>query len=63
MKKTLIILANLRTISVLFISCNSKPDTPTPRPDPEDSSYVFPTDRWVGGDISLLPSYEAVNTP
>ncbi len=65
MKKTLIILANLLTISVLFISCNNhnQPDTPTPTPDPEDSSYVFPTDRWVGGDISLLPSYEAVNTP
>ena len=63
MKKTLIILANLLTISVLFISCNNQPDTPTPEPEPEDSSYVFPTDRWVGGDISLLPSYEAVNTP
>ena len=48
--------------TMLLVSC--KPDGPTPPdPKPEDSSFVYPTDRWVGGDISLLPSYEAVNTP
>ena len=50
------------------------PDGPTPV-DPKDTTqvpvdttqsdpaFVFPQDRWVGGDISLLPSYEAVKTP
>ena len=57
----------LLPLTVALTACH--PDGPTP-PDPKpidtptvDTSFVYPTDRWVGGDISLLPSYEAVNTP
>ncbi|MBP5290123.1 MAG: glycosyl hydrolase 53 family protein, partial [Paludibacteraceae bacterium] len=61
------ILTLLLPLTLMLAACN-KPDPVNPpdppKPEPEDSSkFVFPTDRWVGGDISLLPSYEAVNTP
>jgi arabinogalactan endo-1,4-beta-galactosidase len=61
------ILSFLLPLTLVLTACN-KPDPVNPpdppKPQPEDSSkFVFPTDRWVGGDISLLPSYEAVNTP
>lgn len=71
MKNILYSLANLLVFSLLITACNPNPPVP-PIPDPDSTKvdtpvvvppYVFPTNRWVGGDISLLPSYEAVNTP
>lgn len=64
MKKILSLLLPL----TLMLACNPN-NNPTPPPGPDDSTkidstqYVYPTDRWAGGDISLLPSYEAVKTP
>lgn len=63
------LLSLLLPMAIAFAACNNQPTPPTPEPEPqpqpqpEDSSFVFPTDRWVGGDISLLPSYEEANTP
>lgn len=54
-----------------FFACKpvNGPDNPpagndsVPDKDSVTTDFVFPSDRWVGGDISLLPSYEAVKTP
>ena len=58
------------SIMILFAAC--KPNNPVDPPTGDTTKidtpvveppFVYPTDRWVGGDISLLPSYEAVKTP
>ena len=67
MKKLLTLLLPL---SLLLAACNDR-NIPNPEPNPDDSTkvspidttFVYPTDRWVGGDISLLPSYEQAKTP
>ncbi len=60
MKRTL---SFLLPLMLMLAACDPN-ITPIPDPTPDDSTtFVFPTDRWVGGDISLLPSYEEANTP
>lgn len=54
-----------------FFACKpvNGPDNPpidndsVPAKDSVTTDFVYPSDRWAGGDISLLPSYEAVKTP
>ena len=67
MKKATLLLLYIGALVFALTSCKH-PEEPTPDPTPVDTPvvnppYVYPSDRWVGGDISLLPSYEKANTP
>ena len=78
-KQTLFLLTIIAVLFGFMACDRNKPEPVDPKPEdtttvpvdttttPVDTTqtepFVFPTDRWVGGDISLLPAYEAVKTP